>query len=328
MERVHLAKPKLRREVEIDLVDAGAVLSLGEASCGLEFPLEAREAVRAMLAALRCGGRSVDDLLDDHPELGGLPEILSELDGARLLTESEYPVPAKVVSGAQLQREVRRICDRMKLRVASSRFVDALESGEATAQQLIGYALEYFWLVRAAPGLIAPALATATDDRKRRLLQAFLASELNHDDYLAKALDAVGIDRGGLANLQPLPATFAVCASLGVYAHQHPLSFYSALFLFEEPRDRFVTAFEGRCRELGLPEAFYEPFRWHAQLNDEAEHEEISEALLRSVPVVDAETQTVVKRNVSVLLESLLRQEIEIVEYYGDGSQPCARIFS
>lgn len=327
MEQVLLSQPKLRSGVQLTMTDGGASLRQGDLCCNLTYPSDASAAVGRLLERLKEGGRSLSEIEACCPELDGLAEIIATLDASRLLTESVFLRASDAISGIQLYREVRRIAERLTAQIATSRFYDALLTGAASRQQLVGYALEYYWLVRAAPALIAPSLATAPALKQKRILQEFLASELNHDTYLASALAAVGIDVAPLELLQPLPTTFSICASLGVYAHQHPISFYAALFLFEEPREPFVLAFEQRCRELRLPESFHKPFRWHAELNVDADHDEISAALLEVVPVVDRETQTVVKRNVSVLVETMLRQESEILDYYGDESLPAPRLF-
>ncbi len=89
-----------------------------------------------------------------------------------------------------------------------------------------------------------------------------------------------------------------------------------------------MDAFEGRCRNLGLPEAFYAPLRAHSDINDDYNHEDISRALLELEAVVDAETCNVVKRHVSIMAETLVQQEEEILAFYGQQRHRVARLFS
>src|SRR4029450_6095596 len=97
----------------------------------------------------------------------------------------------------------------------------------------------------------------------------------------------------------------------------HLLSFEACLFLFERAQPEFVDAFDERCRDLDLPEAFYAPLRLHADINDEHDHEDISRALLELEAVVDSETCSVVKGHVSIMVETLVQQEEEILAFYG-----------
>ena len=132
---------------------------------------------------------------------------------------------------------------------------------------------------------------------------------------IERALKAVGVSRNQLDCLVPLPMTFSVCASLGVYARQHPLSFKACLFLFEQADGDFNALFKTRCDLLGLSEDFYGPVFEHAQINDEGDHENISRMLFADVACLSEEEQTVVKRHVAVLIESLVLLEKQIVEY-------------
>jgi len=276
---------------------------------------------------LESGGLTVSELVSRSPDIAEqIPRLLEDFDRLRLLTESTPSSSAGVCSGAQLYRDVRRLCDRLTHRVARSLFHCALVEGRATRQQLIGYALEYYWIVQSAPGLIGPALGAAHSSAERLLLQEFLKSELGHDRFLATALLAVGVTLDELDAHQPLPSTFALCASLGVYARQHSLSFKACLFLFERAQPAFIDAFDDRCRALDLPEAFYGPLRVHAELNDDYDHEDISRQLMDLEPAVSLEGCTVVKRHVSLLLETLIRQEEQILNYYGQARDRIPRI--
>lgn len=326
MESTSLVAPRFRPSVEVELEQERAVFKAASGVHVLRFPAEGRPAMERLIVDLRQGGASTSALTDVHDEIDGLPELLGRLDDLHLLTESHFALPEGVISGSQLDRDVRRMVRRLHGRLAPSRFHAALIDGTATRGQLIGYALEYYWLVRAAPALVAPSLATAASPKMRAALQEFLVSELDHDRYLLKVLRAAGVD-DDLDGLQPLPTTFQVCASLGAYAQQHPLSFQAALFLFEQPQPAFVEAFETRCAALRLPKEFYVPLRQHSGVNEDADHGSISTRLLALVPAVSVEERVVVLRNVSVMAETMILQEHEILDYYGDASRRSPRVF-
>lgn len=119
-----------------------------------------------------------------------------------------------------------------------------------------------------------------------------------------------------LDELQPLPSTFAVCATLGVLAAQDPLSFKCVVSIFEEANPRFNAAFARRCDELDMPTGFSEPILRHATINDEFDHGDITLDLLAEVEVVGSEEQLVAKKHTAVLLETLVNMEREILSQY------------
>jgi hypothetical protein len=321
-------KPRFRDAVSAVVGDTAAEISRGDRHCSFEFARFQRSAVSRLIGHLEAGGLTTADLAARSPEIAEeIPMLLVDFDRLRLLVESEARQTDPVLSGAQLYREVRRLGDRVLARVAKSAFYHALVDGGATRDQLIGYALEYHWIVQAAPGLIGPALATAHSTAERALIQDFLKSELGHDRFLRAALQSVGVTPLELDAHQPLPATFALCASLGVYARQHPLSFKACLFLFEWGQPDFVLAFDRRCQELGLPEAFYAPMRAHADLNTEYDHGDISRTLMEVEGAVDRETAVVIKRHVSLMIETMIRQEEQILEFYGQPRDRVPRLF-
>ena len=98
------------------------------------------------------------------------------------------------------------------------------------------------------------------------------------------------------------------------------------LFLFEETQHDFVLAFERRCSELELPKQFTDPLRRHACLNQDGDHDRISERLLDLIGAVDREEQTVVKRNAAIMIETIIRQEDDIIDYYGHPQHRFPRI--
>lgn len=322
-----LSQPKFRLGVTTDIEPNEATIRIGKTRCAFAFETAEAPAVARLIAQLVGGGVAIDAMIAGVPEIADkVPALLQGFDAVRLLVESE-PRTEGLVSGAQLYREIRRIANRVTQRVARSAFHTALLEHRATREQLIGYALEYFYIVKAAPGLIGPALATARTPRERDLLQGFLKSELGHDAFLARALEAVGLTPDELEAHQPLPTTFALCAALGVYARQHPLSFKAVLFLFEVAQVAFVDAFDDRCRELDLPAAFYLPLRDHADLNADYEHADISRDLMALEGVVDREAAVVVKRNVALMIETMILQEEQILTFYAQPRAAIARIF-
>jgi hypothetical protein len=324
-----LDRPRLRPGVACEIEDGGAILRYRHQGCRVEFPGGADGEGRTLLGLLAEGGLTAAELGARCPSLAdALPDMLAQLDTLGLLTETRFQAPAGVVSGRQFYRIIRRFAERMKRRAVRSSYYQALVEGRVSRDQLIGYVLEYYHVVKLGPQLLAPAVAQVEQRWVRKRLQSFLADEIGHDEMIASSLAAVGFSAADLDILQPLPTTFAVCASLGALARQHPLSFKASVFLFEDPFEEFNQAFASRSRALDLPEQFYEPVLRHSSINEEGEHDEISAVLLDKVAAVSEEEQRVVKINLGCMLESMARQDSEVLEYYAKQGSIRSRLFA
>ncbi|MEI6000224.1 hypothetical protein H3V53_24380 [Paraburkholderia bengalensis] len=321
------AAPRFRAGVQMIEDDDGLTLDYREQSCSVET--DGQGALKAFVDSLRRGDTSIPELKRRHPELA--PEIdglIEEFDRLGLLTESAFAEPKGCLSGVEFYHRLRKFAADTVEANSKSRLYQGLCDRTLPRSALIGYALEYFYIVREAPGLIAPALAHAGPVKVQKLLQGFLASELNHDDMLRQSLQAVSIRTDNLEHLVPLPATFALCASLGVYARQHPLSFKSLLFLFEQPSASFHIELANYCRETRIPEGFWRPIVRHASINDEFDHDDISLSLLAEIESVSPEEQMTVKKHLMLAIETMVLQENQILDHYGKQSIVKPRIFA
>jgi hypothetical protein len=321
-------QPRFRDNVSVDPRDTHSVIRIRDQEYEVDLAPHARNQSTRLLELLKQGGHTLPQLQQECPALGEeIPELLRDFDRLGLLTETSLR-PVSAMPGRQFYRELRRYVRAIIGRGNTRPFLRGMLEGTVNREQLIGFALEYFHVVNLCPGLLGPALAHHEPRRSRKLLQDFFASELRHDEMLARSLGAVGIGLEALETMVPLPMTFAVCSSLGVYARQHPLSFKAVLFLFEAPDGDFNQAFRERCLALGLPRGFYEPILQHARVNEAGEHDQISEVLFEEVPLVNPEDQLVVKRHAGLLAESLLEMERQLLEYYGRPGSQIPRCFA
>jgi hypothetical protein len=127
--------------------------------------------------------------------------------------------------------------------------------------------------------------------------------------------------------VEPLPMTFALCASLGAYAAQSPMSFKAVLYLFEEAASDFTQAFSAAAAAAGLPSEFVKPIVAHARLNDDQDHGNITATLLAAVPAVSAEEAVTVKKHLAILIETFAHQEEEMMAYYGRPDTRLPRVY-
>ncbi|SEK07689.1 iron-containing redox enzyme family protein [Paraburkholderia diazotrophica] len=319
--------PRFRPGVQLIQEHNGLTIDYREQSCSVVADMQG--SLQAFADSLKLGDATIAELKRRHADLS--PEIdglIEEFDRLGLLTESAFPAPRGCLSGEEFYHRIRKFAAETIERKSKSRFYQGLRDRTLPRSALIGYALEYFYIVREAPGLIAPALGHAEPVKVQKLLQGFLASELNHDEMLRQSLHAVSIRTDNLDYLVPLPATFALCASLGVYARQHPLSFKALLFLFEQPGVSFHVELADYCRETGIPEGFWRPIARHASINDEFDHDDISLTLLSGIDAVSPEEQLTVKKHVMLAIETMVLQENQIFNYYGRQPVVKPRIFA
>lgn len=317
-------QPRLREAVSLTILESSYVLRHRAEEYEIELEPETRDESVRFLEMLSKGGVPLTEM-EALPTIGDqVGEICRELDRYGLLTESEQK-PLEIKTGAQFYRELRRLVERARRRHEGA-FYRGLVEKTITREQLIGYALEYYHVVKMCPGLLAPALSQHDTKNTTRILQEFFSSELYHDKLLAKSLGAVGIDESQLDRLVPLPMTFSVCVSLGTYARHHPLSFKAALFLFEESQDEFHEAYRQRCVDLGIPEGFYKPLLHHAMINDDGDHEDISRLLYAEVSNVSPEEELTVSRHLCILVESMALMDQQIVRYYGQANNQIPRL--
>jgi hypothetical protein len=319
--------PRFRAGVSLEFDDDGVECEYRDQSCRVDF--HGRADARRLIELLREGGRTREELERDCPECASeVGDVITALDSLGLLTETRLSPPAGVLTGRQLYREIRRMADRLYEQVIDEAFYRAMLDETITRDQLIGYALEYYHLVRMSPRLLAPALAKEEPGRTAELLQDFFAAELHHDKILESALSTVGITPEQLRESQPLPMTLGLCVGIGAYAAQNPLTFKAVLYLFEESSPDFNDAFAVAARRAGLPDGFIQPILSHADINSEGEHGDISAQLLAEVPVVGPEEQHTLRKHVAIMVETMALQEKEILTYYGSPDARIPRIFS
>lgn len=322
--------PTLRAGVKVEDTGDAIALIYGNQSCDISADRESKEPLRALIDSIISGNATVDELRARHGSVAAsIDPLLEELDRLGLVTESKFEAPADARSGQEFNARIRDLAVRATRSRCNSRLFSMMDDGSLTREMLIGYALEYYYLVREAPGLIAPALSQADSRKNRQAIQRFLVSELDHDLMLIESLKSAGIDTsdGKLDYLVPLPSTFALCAALGVYAKQHLLSFKSILFLFEIPSVRFNEALTAYCAKVGLPQAFSAPLLRHANINDSLDHEDVTFELLSDLTAISREEQLVVEKNVVLAIETMAQQEEEIIDYYGRPNVAIPRIF-
>lgn len=311
--------PRLRKGVAITVIDTGISLHYHEQGCDIAVTPQAKKNLISFLNKLAQGNYSIQKLMEIFPDKRGFccTEIIQHLDKLGLIDDGVQTQPAGALSGEDFYyTRLLPVIRKWQYNCGDSPLYRRMTSGEITKNEIIGFAMEYYHLVKMSSAIISPALSHNVNDKIRSLLLTLFVEEYDHDKMLLACLAAVDIDESTLLSRQPLPATFMANASLGVYARQHLPSFFSALLLFETPSHTFNKAFINACHTNGLPENFYHPIIKHSDINEEGEHGLITLNLLKEIPVISVEEQNVILIHICSLIEMLFEEDKQIVNFY------------
>ena len=248
-----------------------------------------------------------------------LEVLIADLDKNYFLTEGQYPVIQGVLSGVEFSKKLKLLTAALHGKLGHSALYEKMRDGSATRSQLIGFAIEYYHIVKSAPKVISPALAHNSPPEVYQGIKQLFLEEHDHESLLANALSHVGVERAQLAQTSPLDTTFAIYSTLGVYARQHIISFISALFLFEEPYPEFNKLFIESCSRLGLPDAFWKPIIGHSEVNSDADHGAITDSLLVHYSAIAEEECRVTLIHTCALLELMSAWDRQICTHYANG---------
>lgn len=321
-------QPSFKERVVCKFQDAGVEIRDRDRGCFITVSSEDRQEFARLLKLLQTGGMSSEQLAQACPQFREqIDELLIEFDRRGLLAKPQSYETSSVITGRQFYQELTRFLDRLKSQFPPSSFLQQMARGNIDLNQMLGYVLESYHVTHLCPRLLAPCLANYESATTQKLLQDFFVSELHHDRLMENSLTSLGIKEEQIKQMQPLPMTFAVCSTLGVFARQDPLSFKAALILFEEDDEKFHELFQQQCQALKLPAEFYQPILLHARINEEGAHDRLTEMLLAEVPYVTTEEQLVVKKNMAVLMESMVLRTHEILDYYGNDNNIIPRCF-
>ena len=330
-DRALFQRPKLRSGVAFASVNGVIEVEYRSQGCAIQLADISSDYVFKFLKELKNGSESINNLKNNYHLFGGsFDSMLMELDSLGLLEEAETEVDdiGGVLSGVDFYySRLLPAINRVQSKLGDSPLYTRMKGGTVTKNELIGFALEYYHLVRLAPGLIGPSLSHCSNGEIRALLLKLFVEEYDHDKMMAACLGAVGIDESDLVKRQPLASSFAAYASLGVYARQHIFSFFSALMLFETPSNDFNNALVIACKNLDVTEGFYRPLVKHSDINEEEEHGLITLRLFEHVPVISQEEQNTILIHTTALVEMLFKQDRDIVDYYSRQGCDLLRVF-
>jgi len=245
--------------------------------------------------------------------------VMAALDAARLV------VDAGALRG---DRSGVAAMSRIEMRLAQFERTqpalrDRLDDPDARRRQLLGNAIEYYFVTLAACEAVAPALARVPGSLKATFAQ-FVLEEYRHDLILARALEPYGLTAADMQGVVPLPYTSAVTNHLFFLAHTDPLSLMACLYLLEgtpAAGRRYIEWLEG----LDAPEAYVDAHREHDRINTNGAHGSISRRCLSAIEFVSQEDEERATQQARMLMRLMWQRSRQMVEYYDRPANPSPR---
>jgi len=323
-------KPRLRTGVTFYEAEQEILIEYRDQSCSLHYDEIIPSEIMSFLSTIKKDSFTTEQLNSQyHNSLGNVNDLLRELDRLGLLEEGKKSSPDSCCTGEDFYHvKLLPMVRNLQYKLSCSPFYIRMKEGNITRNELIGFAMEYYHLVKMAPSLIAPSLSHVVNEQANKQLIKLFIDEYDHDAMMLACLEAVGIPKHVMLKRQPLASTFSSYISLGVYSRQHLLSFFSALFLFETPSTEFNELFINCCQMNNMPPGFYQPIIKHSDINEQESHGTITETLLKTISVISNEEQITTLINVHALVEMLHKQDKEIISYYSHSTVDLYRVFS
>jgi hypothetical protein len=194
---------------------------------------------------------------------------------------------------------------------------------ESVRRQLLGNAIEYYFITLAAGEVVAPALSRVPGSLKAQMA-SFILEEYRHDLILAKALEPYGLTPADLTDCIPLPYTAAVTNQLFHLSHNDPLSLMASLFVLEG------NPAEGRrylnwLQEMGAPEQYIDSHREHDRINVNGQHGLVSRRFFREIEYVSEEDEARIAGRVLHFADLVYHRTLQMIDYYDNCDWPCPR---
>ncbi len=140
--------------------------------------------------------------------------------------------------------------------IQRSKTLELIASGRITRAQYAAVLRQIFHQTRENPQI--QALVTMRfRGEERELVKTFLRhaiSEIGHDELARRDIEALGSDTSTLLQERPLPATFAVIASV-VYMIEHhdPIAYLGYLFHLEYTPTQLGARYMAALEQCGIP---------------------------------------------------------------------------
>jgi pyrroloquinoline quinone (PQQ) biosynthesis protein C len=217
-------------------------------------------------------------------ELGGISpgvgrQILGILEGEQILLNLST---VQNLRKAALLRKIREASLFWNRFIMSRAFPRRLFGGEATKSEVLGWAIEHYFFIRAANEYMA-AGASRIDGATAHLSQLWqhYAEEALHDEIFLNGLVAYGLERRAIAKRSPLASTLALTNFLYEKSVESPLS-YTAVFCVMQARAKPMTVAEIEKKYSELRSHYdyardlFTAFETHDKIDAEMEHSDLT----------------------------------------------------
>lgn len=317
-------KPLLKTKIKIDLMDDRINLTFKEDALTILPDGKSLESIFVFLNALNGNNTILDIAKYTNFTKEEVIEYIDFLDQEHLILEGENTFDNGAISGKNLILLVEEYIQSWTNEKGLDPFNQMVKSNKATKSLLVGFALEYFYVTKRAFTTLIPSTLFQLSTPIKLELRKFAMEEFNHDKFMVKSLESVGISKEDAYNHIPLPSTAALMNLLNTWSHYDPLSYMASLFVFEEASDG--NEYLESLKSYNLPEGYIKPMYDHSDVNDNGDHGAISRNLLKHVEYVSVDDQKRVIKNMRLLIDTVYTLYDDLVEKYYENEDLPVRL--
>ena len=214
----------------------------------------------------------------------------------------------------------RRLFPMWRTRLFGHRLWRALNSGEASPSQFLGWLLESYHFAEGVNVRLPLAIAQCRHREVRDLLSQHYAEEYDHERFFLSALTELGVGPEVVASARPLPGTHAILNHMRDCARRDPLHYVvCGAFLEATGTDhamgRAFFANLGRHYAPENPEVT-RPLVDHAALDEVYGHSGLLDAICRCMPQLSWEHASSALGSCAVFVETLELWSTDILTTY------------
>lgn len=272
------------------------------------------------------GSRTIAELA---AEIDAPAEKLSEL--CTLLEAHHYiwlSVPDAPVSTEAFRGEFRAWVQHWVDHIFSDSAWDRVLAGEASPAILVGWSIEQMHYTRTVVEHMTHAAKNAGGSREGRTLLRHLSEEWDHYRLFQKGCGSIGFGSDVVGEAVPLSTTRMITTFMRRRAVDDPLVYNACEALLEgtaEQPDNVVSFFEKTQKAYDYPDSFIRPIVKHVRVDESFEHVDIFDDLLDSYAVLPRDRVNNIMQTCSDFADLLMLWHHEIIQYYGQFSEPHVR---
>jgi pyrroloquinoline quinone (PQQ) biosynthesis protein C len=255
-----------------------------------------------------------------------LAKFIAALEGSGLLCRVEGP--ARTMTGLELHREFESLLGSWFSEAFSHPFWERMMGGRGSSRLFTGWLIELYHFTKNANRHMPLSCAHARERILRQLRAKHYAEEWNHYHYFMKSLRALGYSEPEIAGSVPLPMTLALSNFMRQAAREDILAYSICSAVLEgttADRRAYGLYYEKAATLYGVPREAIAPIYAHLALDQEYQHSDLFQEVLRHVPEMPPERASRVLSYGRQLVEHIWLWTDNVEKYYQENSNRLPR---